>query len=154
METTMTDEVRMYSRQERTPVDVIAPQHIAIHADLERWGAWNRERHQQGSASSAEGDYEGGGGGREVKRPSVALPANPRHGQLDRVVRLMQLRVPQHGETIKLFYAGARNRKGRVFPASPTIICNVMMLRFEDFQKWMFDCRAMVVNLLRFEGLE
>lgn len=147
------DEPRLYSRQQRTPVDVIAEQHRDIHADLERWGAWNRERKQQGTANSIEGEYDSSGG-REVKRSTISLPANPRHGQLERVVRQMQMRVPQHGETIKLFYAGARSGKnGRVVPASPMTICHVMLLRFEAFPKWMFDCRSMVVNLLRFESL-
>jgi len=140
---TDTDEPRLYSRQQRTPVDVIAPQHIEIHVDLERWGAWNRERKQQGTCSSVESEYDSSGG-RETKRSTVSLPANPRHGQIDRVVRQMRMRVPQHGETVTLFYAKRR---------SPLDICHVMLLRFEDLPKWMFDCRAMVINLLRLEGL-
>lgn len=139
-----TDEVRLYSKQERIPVDVIAPQHSDLHADLERWGAWNRERYEQGTCESIEKNFDETGG-RQVKRTQIALPVNPRHGQLDRVVRLMQMRVPQHGGTIKLFYA---KRK------SPLTICHVMVLRFEDFPTWMFDCRAMVENILRRLGVD
>lgn len=139
----MTDEPRLYSRKQRIPVDVIAEQHRDIHADLERWGAWNRERKQQGTANSKEGEYDSSSG-REAKRATVALPVNARHGQLERVVRQMMIRVPQHGETIALFYA---KRRG------PLDVCHIMLLRFEDFPTWMFDCRAMVVNLLRHNGV-
>lgn len=137
------DEVRLYSRQHRTPVDVIAPQHVELHADLERWGTWNRERYQQGTCESFEKNFDETGG-RHVKRTHISLPVNPMHAKLDRVVRLMQMRVPQHGETVKLFYAKRR---------SPLMICHAMVLRFEDFPTWMFDCRSMALNLLRFEEL-
>src|SRR5690349_9543666 len=112
----MTDEPRLYSKARREPIDVIAPQHIEVHADLERWGAWNRERYHQGMCNSIEHAYDSSGG-REVKRAVVVLPPNPRHSELDRVVRIMNMRVPQHGETIKLFYARRR---------SPRDICHVM----------------------------
>jgi hypothetical protein len=70
------ERVRMYSRQERVPVDVIAPEHDDVHRDLERWGAWNRERYSAGACASIEGDYDPGPG-REPKRPVVALPPDP-----------------------------------------------------------------------------
>lgn len=128
---------RLYSAPpKRQPVDVIAPQHVELHAELERWGAWNRERGEQGKCSSVESGYSSGG--REPGRAIIALPPDPRLSELDRIVRFMRLQVPDHGQTVKLFYA---DRK------APLWICYTFNLRFEGFPAWMFACRAMVINI-------
>lgn len=129
---------RLYSKQPRIPADVIAPQHVEIHADLERWGSWNRERYEAGTCDSLEKHFESGG--REVKTPVISLPTNPRNLQLDRAVRHMSIHVPQHGETIKLFYVKRR---------PPIVICRVVVVHWKDFGTWMFHCRAMVLNVIR-----
>lgn len=132
------EDVRLYSRQPRLPVDVIAPQHVEVHGHLERWGAWTRgSRGGPDTAGSAEGWYDPSSG-REVRRPVIALPPNPMNICVYRAVQAMPM---QHGDTVKAFYV-------RRF--EPAHICRkVAVIRFEDFARWMFDCRAMVINLLR-----
>jgi hypothetical protein len=137
----MTNDPRLYSKQPRIPVDVIAPQHVDIHADLERWGGWNRERYEAGTCASIEKRYDAGG--REVKKAVVSLPTNPRNLQLDRAVRHMSMAVPQHYETIKLFYVTRR---------PPIVICRMVTVHWKDFGTWMFDCRAMVINVCKALG--
>ncbi len=128
--------VRLYSKQPRVPVDVIAPQHIEVHADLERWGSWNRDRYQPGTCASVEKRYEPRN--KELKPPHVSLPTKPRNLEIDRVVRLMAVRLPQHAVSIKLFYVVRRQ---------PQVICRVVAVHWKDFGTWMFDCRSMVLNI-------
>lgn len=125
---------RLYSRQARVPQDLVLPKHQVIHVELDRWGRWNRERYQQGTCESLEKNFASGG--REVKRPIVTLPPDPRNQQIERAVLRMLF---EHGETTKLYYEKRR---------SPTTICQIFALRFEDFGKWMGDCRDMVLFLL------
>lgn len=135
----MVDEpVRLYSKQQRVAVDVIATQHREIHRQLERWGAWSRERRQQGHCRSIEHRFEAGG--RDVKPPVVSLPPDPVLWRIDRAVRDMPM---QHGDTIRMFY-GKR--------CSPRTICVVLALRFEDFGTWMHTARCMVLNIMREQG--
>lgn len=137
----MVDEPILYSRPSLLPVDQVAPQHVDIHADLERWGAWNRERYRAAKCRSLEGDYRrtrAGDQGTEYPRLPVWLPPNPRNRQIDRAVLGMLL---QHKETVKLFYVERR---------APKHICRLVVIHWSDFPKWMFDCRAMVLNQLRF----
>lgn len=166
----MTDGVRLYSKPSRLPVDVVAPQHAEIHAELSKWGAWNRDRYEPGACESIEHRFDNTGG-RRVKTPQIALPPNPMLREIDRVVRLMGMRVPKHGETIKIYYVGKlrdgqkRQRPGELkrpranagglvyIPCDPAKICRLMVIRWEDFPKWMHDCRSMVVNLLQREGV-
>ena len=135
----MAEDVRLYSKPPRVPVDAIAPQHIEIHAELERWGAWNRERYEAGTCSSIEKRYDHSGG-RQVKKAVISLPPDPVLFRLDRTVRYMVLSVPQHAETVKLFYV-KRN--------TPWMICRLVSVHWKDFGKWMFDTRAMVINVSR-----
>lgn len=136
----MTDEApRLYSKQQRVPADVVAPQHIEIHADLERWGQWNRDRYEPGTCASAEKKYDNTGG-RETKKATVALPQNPQLRLIDRTLRHMAMRVPPHAECLKLFY---------VKRSTPFVICRALVIRWEDFPTWMFDCRAMVINVMK-----
>lgn len=149
----MTDDVRLYSKQPRLPVDVVAPQHLAIHAELERFGTWCRERIERGECESIEHLYDETGG-REAKRATIALPPDPRMHEIDRVLRHMRMRMPQHGEALRMFYVGALRtntsaRGLRYDQCAPKRICIVLHLRFEDFGGFMFDCRAAVLNLLR-----
>jgi hypothetical protein len=138
---TKEEEPRLYSKQARVPVDVIAPQHIEVHADLERWGSWNRERYEAGTCGSVEKRYEPRN--KELKPPHVSLPTNPRNVQLDRAVRHMSIALPQHAETLKLFYVVRRQ---------PVIICRMVTVHWRDFGTWMFDCRAMVINVCKAIG--
>lgn len=134
------DEVRLYSTKRRAPVDVIAEQHRPIHDWLERWGAWQRGSSAgPATCSSLEGNFDAGG--RDTKRPTVTLPPNPVFPRITRAILVMPL---QHAETLRLFYGRRR---------SPMVICSVMVLRWEDFAVWMFDCRSMVRNVLRRDGL-
>jgi hypothetical protein len=138
----MTEEApRLYSRTRRQPVDVVAEQHLVVHGWLERWGAADRGGAGAGTCSSAEGDYDSGAGGRENKRPIIALPPNPIYPRITRAVWHMPM---QQGETVRLFYVKRR---------SPMKICEIMVLRWEGFPAWMFACRSMVLNLLRLDGV-
>lgn len=139
---------RLYSRQQRAPADVIAIQHVGIHADLEAWGQYCRDRYESGTCASAE-KFHDETGGRQVRAPQVALPENPRHRQVDKVVRHMRMQMPQHGEALRLFYAGEMQRRLMYVRASPHRICIVLHLRFEDFPGVMFYARAATINLLR-----
>lgn len=133
------NDVRLYSKAPRVPVDVIAPQHTEIHAELERWGAWNRERYEAGTCSSMEKGFDNTGG-RSVKKAVVSLPPDPILRILDKTLRMMVMRVPQHAEAIKLYYATRR---------TPVVICRVLVIHWKDFGTWMFDARAMVINISR-----
>ena len=131
----MKPEVRLYSTPPAVPADVVPPQHQDIHTDLERWGEWNRERRQIGHCRSVEHRYETGG--RQVKPPQISLPINPRNQQIDRAV----YRLPeQHRESVRLYY---------VIRWEPRRICKAMAIHRTAFPRWMFDCRAMVLNILR-----
>lgn len=140
----MTDEPpRLYSKERRQPQNVVAPQHQEIHTELDRFGRWNRERYEAGTCASMEKLYYRGG--RDATPPATAAkPTDPLLLALDSVVRHMTMSVPQHGHTLKLYYVKRKD---------PERICHVMVIRYEDFPKWMFDCRAMVVNLLRRDGV-
>ncbi len=132
------EEPRLWSKQPRLPADVVAQEHRGVHALLERWGAWNRERYQQGTCASLESNYDNSGA-REVKRPTVALPPDPRLRRIEEVVvAMMQDRsTEQHGETLREFYCKRWALK---------TICWAHALQYEDFGRWMYDCRAMVLN--------
>lgn len=150
---------RLYSRQERAPIDMVAEQHLVIHGDLDAFGRWSRERYEQGECGSLEHNFDNTGG-RAPSEAVVSLPENPRHHQIDRVVRAMRMGMhgvclPNHGEAIRMYYVGAlprggSRRRGMVYErCAPKTICHVLHLRYEDFAPFMFDCRAAVLNLLR-----
>ena len=133
------EQPRLYARASRLPIDWIAPQHAEIHAELERWGAWNRIRRQAATCGSVEKNFDGRGGYRSNYYPAlpISLPENQRNRQVDRAV----IRLPlQHRETVKLFYVSRRE---------PRAICRAAVIHWNDFPKWMFDCRAMVLTQLR-----
>lgn len=143
------EEPRLYTRQPRGPVDQVAPQHVAIHAELEAWGRWSRDKYQQGTCDSVEKRFDPGEGGRKVRPPSMpALPENPQYRQLDRVVRHMRMWLNQHGEAVVLYYVGQLYR-GRNVPCEPRIICRMLHIHWTMFGPLMFDSRAAVINLLR-----
>lgn len=127
------DAPRLYSKQPRCPADVVAPQHQDIHADLERWGAWNAERYRAGASGMVE-RY------RPPTPPATGLGVDPRLIALERAV----LHLPaKHRDTVRLFYVDRQDAR---------TICRVFALRYEAFPSWMFLCRAMVLNLLRRNG--
>lgn len=139
MQAAKEEEIRLYSKATKCPVDIIAPQHEEIHADLERWGAWNRDRYRPKSCTSMEKNYHRGRGDQAAEYPKlpVSLPASAKNRQVDRAV----IRLPmQHRETVRLFYVEKK---------APMAICRLIVLRWADFPRWMFDCRCMVLNVLR-----
>jgi hypothetical protein len=81
-------EPRLYSKQQRAPVDEVAGEHLLIHSDLERWGRWQRERYQQGMCSSLEKRYDSSGG-REPSKAIVSLPPDSLLSRLEWVITLM-----------------------------------------------------------------
>lgn len=133
----MIDEtIRLYSRQARCPVDVIAPQHQDVHALCERWGAWNAERYRAGTSGSVESRY------REQTPHATGDGVDPRMIQVERAV----LRMPKdYRDTVRMFY---------VTRTDPRTICKIFTLRYEAFGPWMFTARAMIVNLLRRHGCD
>lgn len=137
-----------------------------IHADLERWGSWNRERYQAGMCSSIEQRFDSSGG-REPSKAIVSLPPDPMLARIEWTVTLMQqdqtpiaqdgryvllrkprsgaaenavlAKVEQLGETLTEFYC-----KG--WPAKT--ICWGHGLRYELFAEWMYDCRSTLLTRL------
>lgn len=81
---------RLYSKTQRAPVDEVAGEHRLIHADLERWGRWNRERYQQGMCASLEQRFDSSGG-REPSKAIVSLPPDPILSKIEWTVTMMQL---------------------------------------------------------------
>ena len=141
---------RLYSRAQRVPVDVVAPQHEDVHADLERWGRWNRERMRSRGCASAESVYE------RTRTPGATIEEiDLRSVAIEKAI----IGMPEDcRKTLRWYYfdAGylclkaARNRRpGMPCPTIAQIICWMLTLRYEAFPQWMFTCRAMVVNLLR-----
>ena len=134
------EEPRMYSRTRPLPVDVVDPDHTAIHSDLEAWGRWNRDRGHKMLCGSAEGNYRAPW--RQWSYPTTAemMPRNlrnPRNVAVDRAV----LHLPeQHRETVRRYY---------VFQQVPELIARKANIRYIDFGRWMRDCRCMVLNQLR-----
>ncbi len=127
-------ELRLYSKQPRCPSDIVAQQHQDIHAELERWGAWNAERYKAGASGSVESRY------REQTAAATGLGVDPRLVALERAVLHLP---PKHRDTVRIFYVDRQDAR---------TICRVFALRYEAFPSWMFLCRAMVVNLLRRHG--
>ena len=136
------DEIRLYSKQARVPVDVVAPEHFELHSDLERWGQWNREgRPAGGTCNSIEGNMTSESGGREARAPQVSLPPDPLMARIEAaVVRMMQDPVAgQYGETLREFYC-------KRWPAKT--ICWAHALQYEGFARWMWLAREAVASAL------
>lgn len=131
------EEPRLYSKTQRAAVDVIEKEHRELHADLERWGAWNKERYQAGQASSLEGDFRGDGGWREAPRPIVSLPPDPRLAAIEQaVVRMLQdSTAAPMAETLKEFYCKRWALK---------TICWAHALQYEGLARWMYLCREAI----------
>lgn len=125
---------RLYSKPVRAPVDEISERHGQIHAELERWGAWNADRYKAGTSGSVESRY------REQLPPATGQDVDPRMIQLERAVLAMPA---QYRDTVRMFYVSRMD---------PRTICRVFTLRYEVFPAWMATCRAMVLNILRRNG--
>lgn len=138
------NEPRMYSRVRPLPVESVDADHEAIHADLEAWGRWNRDRSHKMRCGSAEKEYRAPWRQWHYPTAGEMMPrnvVNPRNRQVDRAV----LHLPeQHRETIRRYYS---------FRQRPEIICRLVNIRYADFARWMRDCRNMVLNRLRFDGV-
>jgi DNA-directed RNA polymerase specialized sigma24 family protein len=120
-------------------VDIVAPQHELAHAWLEEWGRWSREKRARIRCGSAERQHRANWRSWHYPTFDEMMPAlvNPRVRLTDRAV----LRLPfEHRDCIVMFYVEQRQT---------TQICRVLVIHWRDFGKWMFDCRAMVVNILR-----
>lgn len=133
------NEGRFYTRTRNLPVDTVAPEHAAIHADLEAWGLWNRSRSSRVRCGSAENGYRAPWRQWHYPTASEMMPrnmVNPRNREVDRAV----LRMPeQHRETVRRYY---------VFQQRPEAICRKVAIRYPDFAPWMRDCRAIIINIL------
>lgn len=141
------EQPRLYSKEVRAPVDIVAVEHLVVHADCERWGRWNRAgRPVGGSCASIEGEYMSsldgtGDGGRQTRAAVVSLPPDPLLARIEViVVSMMQHSVTeQQGETLREFYCKRWALK---------TICWAHALRYEGFSRWMFLCRQSVLNAL------
>jgi hypothetical protein len=130
-------------RRTRLPVDNIAPRHIDLHADLEGWGRWSRERRKRHECASLERAYRAPNGnidmGWEHNAPQnkpVQIP-NERVRALDRAI----LALPQlHLAGMRLHYWHMR---------SPAHTCRSLALHFSMFGGFMTTGRDMVINILR-----
>lgn len=126
------------------PTDEIAPEHEAIHSELDAWGRWNRERRKRIRCGSVEREHRSTGY-RSYNMPGdgdyvITLPPSARCLALDRAV----LEVPiGHQLALKLNYVNL----------SPAwLVVRRCRLRPADFGRWMHDARCMVLNLLRRHG--
>jgi len=129
---------RLHSRGyvDRVPLDVIAEQHLGVHALLIRWGLWSGSR---GSASLASVEvFSTGKGGTPAS--TAPMSADPQIMAVERAV----LRMPtQHRSTVRMLY---------VQRLTVLSICKAMHLRYEGWEPWIYTARCMVVNLLRRNG--
>jgi DNA-directed RNA polymerase specialized sigma24 family protein len=104
-----------------------------VHAQLARWGRWASQRSKGGSSiASLEALC------RRVASPPATAPltADPALVAIERAVITLPA---QHRDTIVYLYV-------RRFSAHT--ICRKFRLRFEDFARWVHDCRAMVLARL------
>lgn len=133
-------EVRLYTKQPRGAVDVVAPEHAEIHAELEKWGAWNRERRQQGTCESIEKNFSETGG-RVSRRPLIALPPNMRMAQIEQAVTYMlrDQALEQFGECLRMFYCKRWALK---------TICWSLAIQYEDLPRWTYTSRKAVLTVL------
>jgi hypothetical protein len=124
------------------PADEIAPEHEAVHAQLEDWGRWNRDRRGRMRLGSAERRCQSRYRDHHYPTYDEMMPviANPMNLAIDRAV----LEVPGgHQLALKLNYV-------QLAPA--WLIVRRCRLRPGGFGRWMHDARCMVINLLRRQG--
>lgn len=128
------EQVRLYSRAPRVPIDVVAERHQGIHARLEQWGRWNAERYRASSCYSVESRY------REQSPRATGGILDLSSLAIERAV----LRLPpMQRETVRMFYVVRR---------TPHAICKAYAIPFKSFASWMHMARAMVLNILRSIG--
>ena len=132
-----------FSRRSRLPVDEVKPEHQAIHEELEKWGAWNRDRRKRRSTcGSIEGNYRIRSRDWHYPEMEEMMPhiVNPRMVVLDKAI----LQMPeQHRAFLRSYY---------VNKTPPEIVCRVQHVQRADFARWMDHARSMVMNLLRRGG--
>lgn len=130
-------EPRLYSRghRDRTPVDVVLPQHADIHALLIRWGAWNASRAARRGAASVEGLYS------KVGTPPATAPLAADRQIVD-LERAMVAMPAEQKDTLRRLY---------VFRMTPISICQLRRprMRYEAWAEHIATCRSMALNLLR-----
>ena len=132
---------RLYSKgfKDRTPVDEIPLRQIPVHELLIKWGRWAGQRAKRMGLLSIEGRYTKG------DTPPATAPLSADLLLID--VECAVLRMQKaHRDTLRMLY---------VYRWSPCSICGALRprLRYEAWPEWALDCRAMVVNLLKREGI-
>lgn len=126
----------------RLPIDLIEPRHIQIHADLESWGRWSRDRRKRQECRSLERGYRAPNGNNEIgwqDNPPAPSPVNLPNGRMVEVDRAV-LGLPQlHLAAFRMHYWHMRE---------PVVTCRKVNIRFEGFAAFMTTGRDMVQNLL------
>lgn len=118
----------------RLPLDEIAEQHRAIHAELESWGRWNREGRPRVYCGSAESKYRAP---LREPQPRWELPPDPRLLELDRAVRFQ----PELWRKVLASYY--------VHNTPVYILIRKLKIHFTHFGPIIFKARAGVLNRLR-----
>ena len=133
------DDVILYSKPSRLPVDEVAPQHREVHNLGIRWGAWRNVGYTPSTCNSAEGEFEKGG--RDATPASTAKPeVDPQIMLFDGAWRLMRRRVPGHAQCLSLYYYDREDLK---------LICRRLVLHWSNFSWYMGHSRSMVMNIMR-----
>lgn len=145
---------RLYSRGFKNVehIDAVPDNQRIIHAELEAWARWCREKWQPKTCESVEGKFDPGEGGRHSRAATIALPENPRLRAIDGVIRHMRaFSMPAHGEALRLYYCGQPPR----YRAVPWwIICRVVHVPKAAFPGFMVTARAAVNNMLSRKGID
>jgi hypothetical protein len=123
--------IRLYSRQRRAPVDVVAVEHREVHELLEAWARSGVERRKRQTCGSVE--KRSFRGGRDATPASTAPDAV--NNLWERVERVVVALEREHSWTVVRYYV----RKWPVW-----LICRDLGLRFESFEGWIYSCREMV----------
>jgi len=134
------DDVILYSKPSRLPVDEVAPQHREVHNLGIRWGAWQNVRYQPATCNSAEGDFKEGRYPDTTPPSTAAQVADPQVMAFDSAWRLMARRVPGHAECIRLYYVERDDLK---------LICRKLILNAGNFGWYISHARSMVRNIMR-----
>jgi hypothetical protein len=86
--------IRLYSRQRRAPVDVVAVEHLEVHEQLEAWARSGRERRKAATCASVEKAYLRGG--RDATPASTApAPVNGVHARIEAIVVSLERERPR-----------------------------------------------------------
>jgi hypothetical protein len=119
-------------RQDRIPVDVVAPGQENLHAWLIRWGRWQNTRPASHTLASVEGLYN------KVGTPPSTAPMASDPTLMAIEVAVVGMLTP-HRDTLQMFY---------IKRFTPYTICRAIKprpgLRYESWAAWIFSCRSSV----------